>query len=527
MSDTSPPKNGAFWVASGILLSRLVGLVRIRVLAHYFGDSDAGDAFYAAIKIPNFPQNLFGEGVLSASFIPVYASLLAQGEEETAGKVAGVILSIMTLLVSLIVLLGIALTPTMIDLIAPGFTGAKRDLTIQLVQIIFPGTGLLVLSAWCLGILNSHHKFFLSYAAPVLWNVAIIAAVGFSGGTKESVAIYAAWGLVAGSVLQFAVQLPTALSLIPKLRLGISFRLPAVREIVRNFVPVVTGRGVVQFSAYIDNVLASFLPSGAVSALGYAQSIYMLPIGLFGMSISAAELPSMSRAYGRADLHEVLRTRMNAAFRRIAFFVVPSIVGFVALGDVIAGLLFQTGQFDANASLYVWGVLAGSAIGLLATTLGRLYSSAYYSLRDTRTPLKYSIVRVILTTMLGYLMGLRLPMWLGISTAWGTAGLTASAGIAGWIEFLLLRRGLRQRIGHVGIPRSFLLRIWLVAGLCGVLGFAAKSLFSAQHPVLRGATIVSLFALLYFILTALLNVPESRQLATRLTGKLRRIRGKR
>src|SRR4051812_2143734 len=140
--------HGAFLVAAGILLSRISGLVRMRALAHFLGNSDAGDAFYAAIKIPNFPQNLLGEGVLSASFIPVYANLLAKGDEDQARKVAGVILSLLSLVTSVIVFIGILTTPFFIDLVAPGFTGEKRDLTIHLVQIIFPGTGLLVISAW-------------------------------------------------------------------------------------------------------------------------------------------------------------------------------------------------------------------------------------------------------------------------------------------------------------------------------------------------------------------------------------------
>src|SRR5579885_716028 len=146
-------------VAAGILLSRLAGLVRDRVFAHFFGTSDAADAFRAALRIPNFLQNLFGEGVLSASFIPVYAGLLARDEREESGRVAGAVFAILALLTSALVLLGVLATPILIDGIAPGFEGAKRELTISLVRVLFPGAGLLVLSAWCLGILNSHRRF--------------------------------------------------------------------------------------------------------------------------------------------------------------------------------------------------------------------------------------------------------------------------------------------------------------------------------------------------------------------------------
>ncbi|HTQ80776.1 MAG TPA: lipid II flippase MurJ, partial [Thermoanaerobaculia bacterium] len=164
-------------MAAGIFLSRVAGFVRGRVFAHYFGNSDAADAFNAALKIPNFLQNLFGEGVLSASFIPVYAGLLGREEDAEAGRVAGVIAALLSLLTAGLVLLGILATPLLIGAIAPGFTGEKRAVTVQLVRIFFPGVGLLVLSAWCLGILNSHRRFIVSYSAPMAWNVAMIYAL--------------------------------------------------------------------------------------------------------------------------------------------------------------------------------------------------------------------------------------------------------------------------------------------------------------------------------------------------------------
>jgi putative peptidoglycan lipid II flippase len=199
----------------GILLSRLAGLVRDRVFAHYFGNSAAADAFGAAFRIPNFLQNLFGEGVLSASFIPVYAGLLARNKEKEANEVAEVIAGLLSLLMSVLVLIGIVITPLLIYLIAPGFEGDKRDLTIRLVRIFFPGAGVLVMSAWCLGILNSHRRFFLSYVAPVIWNVAIIAAlIGFGRSHDQfSLASIVAWASVVGSLLQLAVQLPIVLRL--------------------------------------------------------------------------------------------------------------------------------------------------------------------------------------------------------------------------------------------------------------------------------------------------------------------------
>ncbi len=496
-------------MAMGILLSRLSGLIRESIFASYFGNSTAGDAFKAALKIPNFLQNLFGEGVLSASFIPVYAELLAQDKHEDSQKVASSIATVLALLTSILVLIGVLITPLLIDIIAPGFTGSKRLLTIHLVQIFFPGTGLLVMSAWCLGVLNSHRKFFLPYFAPVLWNVAIIATLVFFGPheVQDDLAVTAAWGLVVGSALQFLVQIPTVLKLIKGLKPGLNFKWSPVQMVMRNFGPVVVSRGVVQVSAYIDSVLASFLPTGSVSALAYAQTIYLLPVSLFGMSVSAAELPAMSSLKGSfSEIALMLSEKLNRGLEQIAFFIIPSVAGFLFLGDVIVAALFQRGAFDGSSTRFVWTVLVGSTIGLFATTQGRLYSSAFYALKDTKTPLRYAIVRVLLTTILGYVMGLKIPGWLSWPAQWGTVGLTASAGLAGWIEFFLLRRGLNKKLQlSTGLPLKSFFKLWLAALVASAVSFSIKYYLLPAgvlpSTVARAVLILGLFAVIYFVLT--------------------------
>ena len=458
-------------VATGILLSRIAGLVRDRVFAHYFGISDAADAFKAALRIPNFLQNLFGEGVLSASFIPVYAGLLAKDERDQADDVAAAVFCLLSLVISLLVLIGVLVTPFLIDAIAPGFKGAKRELTIDLVRILFPGAGMLALSAWCLGILNSHRRFFISYTAPVIWNLMMIISLVVFGGSFEQfpLAKILAWGSVAGSLLQFGVQLPSVTRLLHRFRVSLGLSMEGVRTVVRNFVPVFFSRGVVQISAYVDALLASFLPTGAVAALANAQTLYLLPVSLFGMSVSAAELPVLSSATGETnEVNAYLQKRLNAGLRQIAFFVVPSAMAFFALGDVIVGAIYQTGQFTRQDSVYVWGILAGSGIGLLATTLGRLYTSMYYALKDTVTPLRYAMLRVFLTAGLGYVCALPLPPALGIDPRWGVAGLTASAGFCGWLELVLLRNSMEDRIGKTGLPgRVYPETVGLCTHSCG------------------------------------------------------------
>jgi putative peptidoglycan lipid II flippase len=502
-------RGAASLVAAGIFLSKIAGLIRDRVFAHYFGNSAAADAFRAALRIPNFLQTLFGEGVLSASFIPVYASLLAQKKREEAGRVAGAVVAILGLVTSVIVLIGVLATPLFIDAIAPGFSGSTRRLTISLVRILFPSAGLLALSAWCLGVLNSHRRFFLSYSVSVLWNIAMIAALLWFGprSGQDRLAGYVAWASVVGSAATFLAQLPVVLSLVPDLRIRISTQLESVRTVIRNFGPVFVSRGVVQLSAYIDQIIASWLPTGAVAALAYAQTLYLLPVSLFGMSVSASELPEMSSALG--DHEEVsahLRKRLVSGLRRIAFFVIPSVVAFIALGDIISGAIYQSGKFTHADAVYVWGILAGSGVGLLASTQGRLYSSAFYALKDTRTPLVFAIIRVALTTVLGYFAAIPLPHLIGIDPKWGVAGLTASAGVSGWIEFLLLRRSLGHRIGAEPVGRAYLARLWGAAIVAAAVVWSMKAwLIKAPledlHPIFfAGATLIP-FGLLYLALT--------------------------
>jgi putative peptidoglycan lipid II flippase len=367
------------------------------------------------------------------------------------------------------------------------------------------------MSAWCLGILNSHRKFFLSYTAPVVWNFAMIGVLVVFGGrmAEPSLAVTLAWGSVLGSALQLGVQAPEVLRLVRRLRIRLDTRSESVREVLRNFVPVFISRGVVQISAFVDGMLASPLPTGAVTGLANAQTLYTLPVSLFGMSVSAAELPAMSSALGdEAEVARQLRQRLNAGLRQIAFFIVPSAMAFLALGDVVAGFVFQSGKFKHEDAMYVWGILAGSAVGLLASTLGRLYSSTYYALRDTRTPLRFALLRVALTTSLGYVCALWLPGWLGIDRRWGVAGLTASAGVAGWVEFTLLRRALNRRIGQTGLPVRLVASLWASAAIAAAVAWGIKLALGPHDPRLVGAAVLGPYGIVYFSMTYLLRVEE-------------------
>ena len=347
------------------------------------------------MKIPNVIRNLLGEGTLSASFIPVYAGMIEKGETENARRLSGAIASILVLLTSCAALLGYLLAPVITDLAAPGFSGHQRDLTVRLVRILFPMSGMLILSAWCLGILNTHRRFFLSYAAPSMWNIAQIATlVGLGGhllGTPLVIAL--AWGAVLGSALQIAIQLPAVLPLVKGIRWGLSPDAPGVRQVIRAWVPVVFGAGVVQISSVIDTQLASLLPGGSVAAVRYAQLIAILPVSLFGVGVAAVALPELSRD-AAGDDHEVLRARLADGFRQLVYFVIPSAFAFAALGSQLVGALFETGTFDSGDTAFVAGVLAAYALAVPAQTSTKLLASGHYALGDTRTPVRIAILAV-------------------------------------------------------------------------------------------------------------------------------------
>ncbi|HEY6395468.1 MAG TPA: murein biosynthesis integral membrane protein MurJ, partial [Candidatus Binataceae bacterium] len=462
-------------------------------------------------RIPNILQNLLGEGVLSASFIPVYARMLVEGGEDFADMLAWGVGVVLAVAVSILVALGVIAAPYLIEVIAPGFEAEKRDLTIMLVRVLFPGAGLLVMSAWCLGVLNSHHRFFASYAAPVAWNIAIIAALVFYGPhrTQDALAVDVAWGSVLGSLLQVLVQLPQTLELLRKVRPDFGKIALAMRTVFNNLMPVVVSRGVGQMSAYVDNILASLLPTGAVAAINYGQVFHMLPVSLFGWSVAVSELPSMARATGTIEeISTVLRTRLNSGLRQIAFMIVPSAAAFMFIGDVIVAFIFQSGHFTHQDAVYVWAVMAGSAVGMLATTMGRLYNSAFYALLDTRSPLKFALIRVALTLVLGYMFALPLPRAIGIAQKWGVAGLTASAGVSAWVEFTLLRLKLNKRIGSTGLDRSFVAQLWGMALIAGIAAFALKTHTAAMGPRIQGIIVIGAFGSIYLMGAYLLRMPE-------------------
>src|SRR5690606_30260168 len=418
----------------------------------------------------------------------------------------------------------------------------RLDLAVTLLRIMFPGVGFLVLSAWCLGILNSHRRFFLSYVAPVLWNaaqIAIVVAAGVLGASRSGIATALAWGVLVGGFLQLGVQLPSVRRLVRGLRLSLDHRSAEVRNVIRRFVPVVVGRGVVQLLTYVELVLASLLAVGAVAALTYAQVLYLLPISLFGMAVAAAELPELARlgAAGRAAIRERLATGLE----RVTFYVAPTVAIYLFAGDVVVGALLQRGQFGTDDTRLVWFVLAAFALGLLATTRSRLLQNGLYALDRTRLVARIAVVRVALSARIGAVLMLPLDRWAIVGSSverdadlgftpladalrlleggpprLGVVGLALGAAVSSWFEYAVLRGALRWRVGR--LPGTSTAERWslLAAFAAGVLAAGLRSVTDDLPRLAAAVAVVGPAAATYLLITATMLVPEASVLVDRL-----------
>ncbi|HSS52022.1 MAG TPA: murein biosynthesis integral membrane protein MurJ [Thermoanaerobaculia bacterium] len=547
-------RGGAVMVFAGILLSRIMGLVREGAFARYFGVGPIQDALTAAMRVPNVLQNLLGEGVLSASFIPIYSRLLVEGKEKEAGRFAGAIFGLMLAMAAGIALLGNVLARPIVFILALGFHGdAARvaagtaavdrfELTVTGVRILFPMTGFLVLSVWALAILNSHRKFFLPYVAPVLWNAAMIGVLIFAGrhlavgshGLKDpavQINLFRAvcWGGVLGGLLQFLIQLPGVIRILKGFRLSFSTGVPGVREALAAWWPAVAGRGVVQLAGYIDLFLAGLLFEGAASADRFAQMFYLLPIGLFGVSVAASELPELSRL--RAEgAGEAMLARVRRALRYVAFLNVPTVIGYFAFGYLVIGL-YRRGLFGAGANWLVYLVLCGYSTGILATTTSRLLQNTFYALGDTRSPARIAAMRVgtsvLMALPLMYLFD-RVPLSAlvgplpGAPLFLGSVGLSLASGFGAWMELYQLRRALRRRLPEFELPWREDARMVLIALGAALPAAVVWWLLPPLPIILKAAVVLGTYGLTYLLICRLAGVEEVESFIEGLRRRLKR-----
>ena len=538
--------SGAKKIGTGILLSRLAGLLRESLLRSVLGLGPAADAFTAALRIPNLLQNLLGEGSLSSSFIPVYSKLLSEGKEKEAGHTAGAVAGLLIAFTGALTLVGILIARPIAKLLTPGFSSEKLDLTADLIKITTAGIGFLVLAAWCLGVLNSHRKFFLSYVAPVIWNAAQIVILFIAIGKDwdpVKAARAAAWGLFIGGVIQLLFQFFGVSRLRTKIGFSFSWKNEHVREIIRRFNPTILGRGVVQISAYFDLVLASLLVTGAVAALMSAQVLYILPISLFAMSIAAAELPEMSR---NTDSQH-LSNRLNQGIKQTSFLMLLTSVIYMTIGDQIIGVIFQWGSFDRDDSIAVAATLAAYSLGIPAIGISRIYQSALYANGDTKTPAFSATLRVLISLIIGLLLMFPLDRLFISNSAlekvpgsivgdWGplsqslrslpenphlgAVGLAVGSAIAAWVEMVFLARKTNKKVTPESSPYSPMVKLLPATFSALMISIIARWLLSDANAVINCLVCIPAATLAYIAVSSKNGVQESVVLLEGLKRKL-------
>ena len=490
--ERAPTSRAAFRVGAGIFLSRIAGFVRDALLSRFLGAAAVMDVWGAAMRTPNVIQVLLGEGTLSASVIPVYSEMLGEGREEEAGRFAGAALGLVTVVAWGAALIGISIAPAIARYAFWQFTPEQQVLLTTLLRILFPMVAFIAMSAWALAILNSHGRFFTSYVAPALWNLSMITVLVFFGltmgwaaqGRQVDLVIALGWGALVGGLLQLLIQIPWLVPVLGRFRLSISTRVAGMRQAIRNFVPVVSARGIVSLSGLADMIIAGVLTQGAISALYFAQRLYYLPISLFGLSVAAAELPELSRE--RSQAREVLAGRVSDALGRVAFFVIPTAVAYIVLGDLFVGTLYQGGRFGADSTTLVYLVLVAYSVGLPASAASRALTSAYYALHDTKTPAVLAVARMVLSAATGIALMFPLEAYGIGQVRFGAVGLASGATVAAWLEYAVLRHRLRKHIGEHGPVAGRIPRLVGAASVAGAVSIGAKWLLGSVAPAHEG-----------------------------------------
>jgi putative peptidoglycan lipid II flippase len=450
MADQHGSENSRVVRAAGVvgmatMLSRVFGFLRDMIVAGLFGAGLMTDAFFVAFRIPNLLRRLLAEGSLTVSFIPVFTEYLKNRTREEALELADIAFTALSILLVAVSLAGVLLSPLIVTIIAPGFvkTPAQYNLAVFLTRMMFPYILLISLVALCMGILNSLRHFAAPALSPVVLNLAmILSALTLRGFFREPITALAV-GVMAGGVLQLAMQWPFLVRMGVRLKPDFRFRHPGVRRIGFLMLPAAFGAAIYQINIFIGTILASLLPTGSVSYLYYADRIVELPLGVFAIAVGTATLPSFSEQVAQGRFEELKKT-ISFSLRIILFITIPATVALIALRVPIISVLFQRGAFGVQATLLTSQALLCYAVGLWAFSVIRIIVSAFYSLQDTRSPMKAAIVALIVNVVFSVV--LMFPLKHG--------GLALATSIATAVNVGMLGVILRRRIGKL-LDREF------------------------------------------------------------------------
>ncbi len=417
-------------------LSRIAGFIRDILMAAILGAGPVADAFFVALKLPNFFRRVTAEGAFSVSFIPVYSKTLKNEGEEEAGRFAGNVFGIMFLSLSVFTVLGLWAMPYVIYVIAPGFADdpERHRMAVEMTRITLPYLLLISLSALIGGMLNAHNRFAAFAFAPVLFNLCLIIALLSGSDTLDTPGHALSWGIFTAGILQLIL-------LVSVLRVhGVPLTLSVPRfdekfhRILKLMGPGVIGAGVMQINLFADMIIASLLGPGSISYLYYADRLNQLPLGVVGIAVGTALLPMLSQAIAEKDISKA-QDLFNRSLEYCLIFALPAAVALAVIPFTLVEGLFERGAFTAEATHQTGFVLIGYALGLPAYIFVKVLSTVYWAQEDTKTPVKIAIY----TTLLNIVFSLILVWPLGV------AGIAFSTGLTGWLQFWLLNRNLRQK----------------------------------------------------------------------------------
>ena len=442
--------------------SRILGFVRDMVIAYFFGTHVAADAFFVAFRIPNLLRRLLAEGSLTVAFIPIFTDYLKNRTRKEAFAMASVIASLLTKVLFVISVIGVIFAPLIIKLIAPGFTepASKFYLTVMLLRIMFPYIFFIGLVALCMGILNTLGRFAAPAMAPILLNISMISCLVLLYDVFAEPITALAVGVIAGGALQLLMQIPYLQ------RVGFTFKWspdihhPAVKKLGFLMLPTIFGAAVYQLNILIGTFLASFLPTGAVSYLYYSDRLVQFPLGIFGIALATATLPSFSRFCSNRDM-DGLRSTIAHALKLIFFITIPAMVGLIILRTPIIRLLFMRGEFDEKSLIFTSQALFCYTLGLWAFAGVRIIVPVYYSMKDTVTPVKIATISLVVNLILSILL-------MNPLAHNGLALATSIASMLNFVFLLIFFKGKIKQIPYKNILIT-LIRIIICSLFMGVV----------------------------------------------------------
>jgi len=508
-------------VSFGTLTSRVMGLCRDVAIAFAFGAGLYSDAFFVAFRVPNLIRRLLGEGPMSAAFIPVFSEYREKRSEKEAWKLASNLTGLMGGLALVLTVAGMFAAPVIVRVIAPEWDldGVKGGVTVRLTRLMFPYLFLVVLYALAMAVLNSCRRFFVPAAAPALLNLGMIWGALVMSPYFDPPVMGLAWGVLLGGALQLGVNVPPLRSIGYRWRPGFDTRDEGVRRVGRLMVPTVVGLAVNDINQVVDTILASLLAEGSVSWLFYGSRLTQFPLGLIGIAMGTAILPTLSAQSARGALKE-LRETVSFGLRVVFFLTFPAIIGLTVLRTPITALIFQRGEFAVSDTVATGQAIFFYALGMWAAGGIRILASAFYSLKDTRTPFLTAAAAMAANILLNlYLM-----------TVMGHAGLALASSLSIIFQFFLLAHLLRRRLGPFGL-RRILAETGKTVAASAVMGVlcaltltglppAQESDFAVRLAIVAGEVLLG--GASYLVLTGLLRSEEHRFLFQLLRTKMRR-----